>query len=172
MLAYPDADAVLSLHVDRMIERRPDLRPSLFRIVMRPGKERASIEKMSDATLEFPSTNYKRVNGRPYRFAWGASNGPLEDGGYASAIVKVDLQTGASMSFNDDVHIFGEPLFVSRPEGTEEDDGVLLSVGSSKDAESSILAVIDAKTMALLASAEVARSIPLGFHGSFVRTGG
>ena len=78
-------------------------------------------------------------------------------------------QTGASTSFSDDEHIFGEPLFVSRPQGDGEDDGVLVSVGSAKEADTSILAVIDAKTMALLASAEVPSSIPLGFHGSFVR---
>lgn len=173
LLAYPTADIVTgSLRVDRMIVQRPDLRPSLLRIVMRPGVERASIEKLADVGFEFPSTNYKRVNGKPYRFAWGAADGPRAGGAYGSAIVKVDVQTGASASFSDDVHIFGEPIFVSRPQGDGEDDGVLLSVGSAKDAETSVLAVIDAKTMTLLARAEVTSSIPLGFHGSFVRKGG
>jgi len=46
---------------------------------------------------------------------------------------------------------------------------VLLSVGSAKNSETSLLAIIDAKTLALLASAEVPSSIPLGFHGSFMR---
>ncbi|HEV7766684.1 MAG TPA: carotenoid oxygenase family protein [Thermoanaerobaculia bacterium] len=169
VLAYPDAGIVRALRVDRMIEQLPDLRPSLVRIVMRPGSERASSEKLSDLGFEFPSTNYKLVNGQPYRFAWGASNGPRAGGTYASAIVKVDLQTGSSASFSDDIHIFGEPLFVSRPQGDGEDDGVLLSVGSAKDAETSVLAVIDAKSMDLLATAEVPSSIPLGFHGSFQR---
>ena len=94
---------------------------------------------------------------------------PRRGGAYASAIVKVDLETGASTSFSDGAHIFGEPLFVSRPQGDGEDDGVLLTVGSAQNAESSILAVIDARTMALIASAQVPSSIPLGFHGSFVR---
>jgi carotenoid cleavage dioxygenase-like enzyme len=169
LLAYSNADIVKAMRVDRMIEQLPDLRPSLLRIVMRPGFERASSERLSDLGFEFPSTNYKLVNGRPYRFAWGASNGPRAGGEYASAVVKVDLQTGSSTSFTDDIHIFGEPLFVSRPEGDGEDDGVLLSVGSAKNAEASVLAVIDAKTMDLLASAEVPSSIPLGFHGSFLR---
>lgn len=46
------------------------------------------------------------------------------------------------------------------------------SIGAAQDAESSILAVIDARTMALVASAKVQSSIPLGFHGSFVRKEG
>jgi all-trans-8'-apo-beta-carotenal 15,15'-oxygenase len=88
--------------------------------------------------------------------------------------VKIDIETGASTSFSEGTHLFGEPLFVSRPQGASEaggseDDGVLLTVGSAQDAETSVLAVIDARTMALVASATVQSSIPLGFHGSFVR---
>lgn len=172
LLAYPNANIMASLRTDRMTAELPDLRPSLIRIVMRPGVERATVEKLSDVGFEFPSTNYKLVNGRPYRFAYGASDGYRVGGAYTSAIVKVDIETGRSTSFSDDTHIFGEPLFVSRPEGDGEDDGVLLTVGAAQDAESSILAVIDARTMALIASAKVQSSIPLGFHGSFVRKEG
>jgi carotenoid cleavage dioxygenase-like enzyme len=172
LLAYPDADIVASLRVERMVAQLPDLRPSLVRITLQPGIERATIEKLSDVGFEVPSTNYRRINGRAYRYAWGASNGPQAGGAYASAIVKVDLQTRTSSSFDDGVHIFGEPLFVARPQGESEDDGVLLSVGSRTDAETSILAVIDAKTLTLVASAEVESSIPLGFHGSFARQEG
>ena len=76
LLAYPNADIMASLRTDRMIAERPDLRPSLVRIVMRPGVERAKVEKLSDIGFEFPSTHYKLVSGRPYRFAYGASDGP------------------------------------------------------------------------------------------------
>jgi beta,beta-carotene 9',10'-dioxygenase len=170
LLAYPNADIMASLRTDRMITELPQLTPSLIRITMRPGSERATGEKLSDVGFEFPSTHYKLVNGRPYRFAYGASDGHQAGGAYTSAIVKVDVETGRSTSFSDGAHIFGEPIFVSRPEGGSEDDGVLLTVGSAQNAESSVLAVIDARTMALVASATVQSSIPLGFHGSFVRT--
>ena len=143
-----------------------------MRIVMRPGVERATVEKLSDVGFEFPSTNYKLVNGRPYRFAFGASDGYQSSGAYTSAIVKVDVESGAAKSFSFDSHLFGEPLFVSRPQGDGEDDGVLLTVGSAQNTEASVLAVIDARTMDLVASAEVPSSIPLGFHGSFVRKEG
>jgi beta,beta-carotene 9',10'-dioxygenase len=169
LLTYPSEDIVSALRVDRMVKERPDLRPSLMRITMRPGVERASIEKLSDVGFEFPSTNYKAVSGRSYRFAYGAADGPDARGAYPSAIVKVDLETGRATSFNDGRHIFGEPLFVSRPGGEAEDDGVLLTVGAAHDAESSALAVIDARTMTPVAIAEVPSSIPLGFHGSFQR---
>jgi carotenoid cleavage dioxygenase-like enzyme len=169
VLAYPNAGIVTSLRTDRMVAELPELRPSLMRVVMRPGVERATVEKLSDVGFEFPSTNYKRVNGRPYRFAYGASDGYKTGGAYDSTVVKVDVETGTSTSFSDGTHIFGEPLFVARPDADGEDDGVLLTVGAAQNAESSVLAVIDTKTMALVASATVQSSIPLGFHGSFVR---
>src|SRR5262249_16601111 len=155
--------------VDRMVDQLPDLRPSLTRIVMRPGKARAELETLSDAGFEFPSTNYRRVNGRNYRFVWGAADGPQPDGSYASSIVKVDLESNQSRALREGGRMEGEAVFVARPGATDEDDGVLLSVGASQRAETSALAVIDARTMELLASAEVPRAIPLGFHGSFVR---
>lgn len=172
LVAYPNAVIIASLRTDRMIAELPNLRASLLRVTMRPGVERATVEKLSDVGLEFPSINYKRVTGRPYRFAYGASDGYQAGGAYTSAIVKVDIETGASTSFSDDTHVYGEPLFVSRPDGDGEDDGVLLTVGAAQDAESSVLSVIDARTMALVASAQVQSSIPLGFHGSFVRKEG
>src|SRR6185369_15900667 len=100
-LAYPNADIVAALRTDRMAAELPDLRPSLLRVVMRPGVERATVEKLSDVGFEFPSTNYKRVSGSPYRFAYGASDGYQAGGGYTSAVVKADIETGRSLSFSD-----------------------------------------------------------------------
>jgi carotenoid cleavage dioxygenase-like enzyme len=172
LLAYPNASIMAELRVDRMLEQLPDLRPSLRRLVMRPGRARAELETLSDVGFEFPSTNYDRVSGRDYRFAWGAADGPEEAGSYRSSIVKVDVRTGTSSVFSDGDQVYGEPVFVARPGGSEEDDGVLLSVGTSQRAEGSALAIIDARTMALVAKAEVPSTIPLGFHGSFIRQHG
>lgn len=171
LLAYPDAGIVDALRVERMAERLPDLRPSLLRLVMRPGSERAAVETLGDAGFEFPSIHYRRASGQPYRYAYGAANGHQADRAYASAIVKTDLQSGGASTFHDAAYIFGEPLFVARPGGADEDDGVLLSVGSALDGASSVLAVVDARTMAPLARATVPGAIPLGFHGSFLRQG-
>jgi carotenoid cleavage dioxygenase-like enzyme len=169
LLAYPNADIVPAMRVDRMLARLPDLRPSLMRVRMRPGTGHAAVEQLSETGFEFPSTNYRRVSGQPYRYAYGAADGPQADGRYGSMIVKIDTQTGRATSYGDGATIFGEPLFVARPDGRDEDDGVLLTVGSAQEDESSVLAVIDARTMALAASATVPRAIPLGFHGSFVQ---
>ena len=168
-LAYPDAAIMDDLRVTRMAERLPDLRPRLVRITMRPGRPRAEVQPLGDTGFEFPGIHYRRSSGGDYRCVWGAADGPPAAGGYASSVVKVDVRSGEHRAFGDGEHIYGEPVFVARPGGLDEDDGVLLSVGSSQRTPSSALAILDARTMDLLARADVPAAIPLGFHGSFVR---
>jgi carotenoid cleavage dioxygenase-like enzyme len=168
VLAYPSAAIMEDLRVARMAEKLPDLRPRLVRIAMRHGRSRAEVQTLGDAGFEFPSIHYRRFAGRDYRYAWGAADGPAA-GGYASSIVKVDVGSGRSRAFTDAQHIYGEPVFVARPGGSEEDDGVLLAVGCSQRTLDSALAIVDARTMELLATADVPAAIPLGFHGSFIR---
>ncbi len=91
---------------------------------------------------ELQARQWPSVSLRVWRVRWHRVGSA-----YASTMEKVEIATRESKSFSDDRHIFGEPLFVSRPEGDAEDDGVLLTVGSAQNAESSVLAVIDARTM-------------------------
>lgn len=168
-LAYPDAAIMEDLRVARMAQRLPDLRPRLVRITMRHGRSRAEVQTLGDAGFEFPSIHYRRCSGSDYRYGWGASDGPQAGGGYASSIVKVDVADGRSLAFSGGERIYGEPVFVARPGATDEDDGVLLAVGCSQRRQGSALAILDARTMDLLATADVPAAIPLGFHGSFFR---
>ncbi|MGZ3455920.1 MAG: carotenoid oxygenase family protein [Polyangiales bacterium] len=168
LLAYDSPEVIEQTRVGRMRDTLPDLRAKLVRIRMEPGVERASIETLSDVGFEFPSIAYKRTNGKPYRFCYGACDGP-EGARYASSIVKIDVETGKSRSFVEGDSVFGEPIFVARPGGTGEDDGVLVAVGSSSSTDRSALVVLDAQSLEPVAHAEVPFSIPLGFHGSFLR---
>ena len=170
VMAYPDATIMEDLRVARMAERLPDLRPRLVRITMRPGRPRAEVQTLGDVGFEYPCIHYRRSSGRDYRFAWGAAEGPQSEGGYPSSIVKVDVRSGESRDFSDGERIYGEPLFVARPGGVDEDDGVLLTVGCSQRTSDSALAILDARDLRLLARADVPAAIPLGFHGSFIRT--
>lgn len=168
VLAYPNADIMEDLRVARMAERLPDLRPRLLRITMQAGRARAEVQLLSEAGFEFPCIHYRRSSGSDYRYAWGAADGPQAQGGYASSVVKIDMSSGESRAFSDGENIYGEPIFVARPGGVDEDDGVLLTVGCGQRTPASALAIVDARDMSLLAHAEVPAAIPLGFHGSFV----
>ena len=65
----------------------------------------------------------------------------------------------------------GEPLFVPRPGGTAEDDGVVLSMGTDASGGSSLY-VLDASDMRLLARCQSPVPLPAGFHGEWVAPGG
>jgi len=76
---------------------------------------------------------------------------------------------GARREWRDDGCYPGEPVFVRRPDGSDEDDGVVLSVVLDATAGRSFLLVLDAASMSELARAEAPHHIPFGFHGQFVR---
>ncbi len=59
----------------------------------------------------------------------------------------------------------GEPIFVRRPHGRREDDGVLLSVVLDARRRTSFLLVLDARDMNEIGRAAVPHHIPFGFHG-------
>lgn len=64
-------------------------------------------------------------------------------------------------------HSAGEPIFVPNPEGTAEDDGVLLSVVLDGHSEKSYLLVLDAKSMKEVGRASMKCVVSFGFHGIY-----
>ncbi|KAK3347308.1 carotenoid oxygenase [Neurospora tetraspora] len=85
------------------------------------------------------------------------------------AIVKTDTDTREVLFWdNPKGHIPGEAIFIPRPVGEEEDDGVLLSLVLDGEKGKSYLLCLDAKTMTEMGRAEVEFAIALGFHGAHV----
>src|SRR5205823_3388773 len=60
-----------------------------------------------------------------------------------------------------------EPVFVPRPDGEDEDDGVALSIVLDAERGRSFLLVLDGATFTERARAGVLHHIPFGFHGQF-----
>jgi carotenoid cleavage dioxygenase-like enzyme len=91
---------------------------------------------------------------------------PLADG-----IIKYDLTTGASQT-----HVFGrkrfggEPVFVPRPGGQDEDDGWLVTFVYDGVEGTSELLVLDARdvTAAPVARVLIPQRVPYGFHGAWI----
>jgi len=60
-----------------------------------------------------------------------------------------------------------EPQFIADPNGTEEDDGILLVVAYNFLKEESGLYVIDARTMKTLQEYPLPYKLPQGFHAEW-----
>lgn len=167
LCAFADAQIVQDLYLDRLRAGAPlaQATPTRFRLSLRDRT--VSRERLAEGGLELPRINYRRCNGRPYRYAWGNDTGP---GGWVEKIVRIDAETGTATAWSQPGCFPGEPVFVAEPGAEDEDAGVLLSVVLDAEAETSFLLVLDAATLAPLARATVPHAIPFGFHGQFART--
>ena len=160
---YDDASVVEALYLDRLRSEPPRQRSELRRFHLVPDEGTVTHERLIDAPIELAQINYARYNERPYRHAWGVS----EAGDWIDRIVHADVVQRTSTEWHEPDCWPGEPVFVARPDGTEEDDGVLLSVVLDGRRDTSFLLVLDAANLAELARAEVPHHIPFSFHGRF-----
>ena len=164
--AYPDAQVIDDLYLERLRAGKPVAAAALTRFSLDPASSDVQAERLCDGDLELPRINYSRCHERPYRYVWGNGLGPS---GFLERIVKVDIAERSERAFGEDGCYPGEPVFVARPASTEEDDGVLLSVVLDARAGNSMLLVLDAHDLHELARAQVPHHIPFGFHGQFAR---
>ncbi|TMR28213.1 dioxygenase [Nonomuraea zeae] len=133
-------------------------------------------EQLDDRSVEMPTMNDTRV-GRPARYLYtiiGGAPNSQDD----CAIVKYDIESGKSTSYDLAPEVaIGEAVFVpssggpGAPEGPRgEDDGWLISIATLRDGSASQLLVLDATDLPAgpVASVELPRGVPTGFHGSWL----
>jgi carotenoid cleavage dioxygenase-like enzyme len=166
LCAYEDPEIVRAFYLDRL--RTPDPcfpMPWLERWRIDTAAKRVRRERLADEALELPRIDYRRRNGRSYRFAYGAS--AVAETTFLDRLVKLDVEDGSATVWHEAGTYPGEPVFVPRPDGDAEDDGVALSVVLDAERGRSFLLVLDAASFAERARAEVPHHIPFGFHGQY-----
>lgn len=166
LIAFDDERAVTGLALSNLRRDDPDLpRGDLCRYTVPLSGGEASREVLHRGPVEFPVINYGAVNGERHRYVYlaetdGKSSLPTD-------ITKVDVETGTVRRWRESATHPGEPMFVPRPGGEREDDGVLLSVVLDPGADRSRLVCLDAATLEELGRAELPHRLPYGFHGQF-----
>lgn len=121
---------------------------------------------LSNDVHEFPRINYRRCNGNDYQFVYTNLIANPEDQ-FFNAIQKLNIQTGSIQQWDKENYYFGEAVFVARPNGQLEDDGVLLSIAYNALTQLSSLMIIDALSMQLAAEVCLPMPLPFGLHGNF-----
>ncbi|MFD1586566.1 carotenoid oxygenase family protein [Halorientalis brevis] len=171
LVAFEDASVIDALYLDRL--RRPEIDPpggELRRYRLDLDSETVHSDRLHPGPVEFPMIDYRGRNARQHRYVYGV--GRADGPGFLNAIEKIDVETGASSTWHEPETYPGEAVFVPRPDGTGEDDGVLLSVVLDVATERSALLVLDASTLEELARAPLPHALPFGFHGQFFRGDG
>jgi carotenoid cleavage dioxygenase-like enzyme len=168
--AYEDASVIDELRLDRLRAGAGLSIASLTRFSVPVAGGAARAERLADEGLDLPRVR-GACNGRPHRFAWGAGQQPDGDRAFIDRLVKIDVESGQALTWDEPGCYPGEPVLVAPPGAVAEDDGVVLSVVMDAASERSFLLVLDAATMQEVARAGVPHAIPFGFHGQFLRTG-
>ena len=123
-------------------------------------------EIIDAAPTEFPR-HRGSLTGKPYRFGYAARPSGVPEW----PTLKYDLHTGESTVFHHGHgRGGGEPVFVSRPSPTAEDDGWLITFVHDVANDAAELVVLDAQDFGRGAVARVLlpQRVPYGFHGNWV----
>ena len=168
----PDATTIDSLYLDRLRDGQlGSLAGRLDRIAVTldpdaaDGAGSTERRRLSEDGIALPTVSPDRWC-RSHRYVYAMAMGqPVTE--WARGVRKVDVETGESRIHHDGADYFGEPIFVPDPDGTDEDDGVVLTVGLDVAAERSRLLVLDGETLAERASVALPHQLPFDFHGRY-----
>jgi carotenoid cleavage dioxygenase-like enzyme len=165
LCAYEDASIIELLELDRLRANADGVGPQARPVRLTLGADGGvATRDLAEVDLELPRINYRARNGRPYRYIYGGSTG---DAAFLKRLVKVDVEDGSHRVWEEPDAWAGEPVFVPRPGGEAEDDGVVLSVVLDAAERTSFLVVLDAASFTEVARARAPHHIPFGFHGQF-----
>ncbi|WCE02495.1 carotenoid oxygenase family protein (plasmid) [Streptomyces sp. HUAS 31] len=151
-------------HVDEPLAGGPRMGElqvgNVHRWLLDPATGTVSEQALDDRGVEMPTLN-DELTGRRSRYLYTITE---------SAVVKYDTLAGTSQSYDTPPGAApGEAVFApARDAAGQEDAGYLLSMVSHGLDQASELLVLDAQDMTRLASVEMPRRVPFGFHGSWV----
>jgi len=86
---------------------------------------------------------------------------------FTDAVLQIDTVSNAQRIWERPAESPGEAIFVPRPGGSEETDGIVLFASLDARTQRSALVVLDAATFTEVARAWVPAVLPIGFHGQF-----
>lgn len=144
---------------------------ALVRLRIEPATGRVATEVFEAGSAnEFPRIDPRRT-GRRHRYAYIAGNPPGRTHGLQQLVVRVDLETGDTVShdFGPDGYP-GEPVFVPSAADGPEDEGTVVTVVFDAASGLSRVVGLDARDLsaAPLFVARLAHHVPFSLHGTFV----
>lgn len=166
---YDDA----SVFDDLMLAARREGRaarslPRLVRYRLRPDADEAFPEPLHVA-LELQQVHPARIGRARARVCWGAGAGA--QGELLDRTLRVDLDAEDVTTWQRGGAVQLEPLFVPRPGGDADDDGVLLVPTLADDDAATVIGVLDAHDLRCLALIHAPQVVPFGFHAAFAAAG-
>jgi carotenoid cleavage dioxygenase-like enzyme len=166
MAIYDDGLVFEDLRLERRRAGEPlRSRMSHVRYRLRDGLGDAEPQAIAGPAIELQQVHPDRIGRGRARVCWGAGNG--EHGEFFDRTHRIDLDSGEVATWRRADATQLEPLFVPRPGGIDDDDGVLLVPTLADSDDTTVIGVIDARSMDLLAELRTPQIVPFGFHAAF-----
>ncbi|GAA4412179.1 carotenoid oxygenase family protein [Quisquiliibacterium transsilvanicum] len=166
LAVYDDAAVFDDLRLDRRRAGAPlKSLPRHVRYRLRADHRDADPEAIAGPAIELQQVHPWRVGRRRAQVCWGGGNG--EHGEFSDRTHRIDLDGGGVSSWQRPQAIQLEPLFVPRPGGEGDDDGVLLVPTLADADDATVIGVLDARSMECLAELRTPQIVPFGFHAAF-----
>ncbi len=169
VVAYPDARIVIEFYLKRL--QASDLTIPFgelrrYRLPLKGGTVR--YETITPTCIELPHFDYVRHNmDAVYPAVYGVGLREDRRHEFYNQLVRIDMQTGDTLLWQEDDCYPGEPIFVRSPNANTDDDGVLLSVVLDAHKGYSFLLVLDAQTLLPLGRAILPQPVVFGYHGNY-----
>ena len=141
----------------------------LWRFTLDLNEQSVQRQLLEERCCEFPFVHPKHA-GRPYRYLFmGAAhresgNAPLQ------AILKLDVTTGEEQLWSAAPQGFiSEPIFIPRPNASQEDDGWVLTLVYNAGYHRSDVVILDGRDLnqGPVARLHLKHHVPYGLHGSW-----
>lgn len=144
-----------------------DARPKLVRWEANPASRSVNVTVLDETINEFPR-HRGSLTGKQHRYGYCAQPDPDS---HRWPTLKHDLLTGRRETFDHGPgRAAGEPVFVARHGGAEEDDGWLVTFVHDSAKASAEFVVLDAQDFSrgYVAQVQLPQRVPFGFHGNWV----
>ncbi len=161
---YDDSTIIENLYLPNLLQGRDFCSAKLTRFRLNLQQNTCKKETYDQFGCEFPRYNFKH-SGQKYKYLYTA--GFNENTDFINLLNKWDLLSGNKQIWQQDNCYVGEPIFIPKPTGVFEDDGVVLSIILDTQREICFLLILDAKSWQEIARVELDHLLPYGFHGNF-----
>jgi len=176
-IGWPDMSIFYGISLELIRDNPRDYQETweparLTRCVIQTTDKSVGCEILVDTNFGLPNINVEHYQSKPYNFVYGTSISS-KDADFIDVLSKVDIaKRRITHTWSEEGCFVTEPVFVARPGGATEDDGVLLSVIYNSKREMSFMIVLDASNMQELARFDVGFKIQAHYHGKFCKAYG
>ncbi|HEY2487481.1 MAG TPA: carotenoid oxygenase family protein, partial [Candidatus Binataceae bacterium] len=164
---YPEGRHISNLYLDRRAAAEALENSQVKRYTVPLNGSDVTSEVLFDEFAELPTIDYAREAGLDYGTAYAAGGRKDRPEGFYNQLLRFDLRGHQVRRWFEDGCFPGEPVFLSRPNGADHLEGVIVSVVLDGQRGRSFLLVLDARSFEEVGRAFAPHVIPFGFHGEF-----